>query len=278
MTKKIHVICASPPGVNPGMESVDRGFEAFSKRHGLVDRVEYHRLYPAVHAWPDGSVQSSIRYHVLDDPKRLTDDGGVLVYWGDFFHMLQYQQAVAHLLVARGLVPTADDGLRRARGAFLLEGFGAATMQRSFSFGSTLLFNGIEDELAPDYGEALKAFLTQAGGVWLRDIVSALKACHLRNQYEVNCLGVDCAALLWLHASDWPQAETAGIFFGRSEAGHDGLVRCALDIAAQLDLRPVWLPWGDANAFPPSRQRFRSPRSAGWTGFARMRRKALRAP
>ena len=47
MTREIAVICASPPGANTGMASVDLAFRHLSVKHGFAERVRYYRLYPA---------------------------------------------------------------------------------------------------------------------------------------------------------------------------------------------------------------------------------------
>ena len=37
MQREIAAICASPPGLNPGMESVDRALLDLAERHGFAD-------------------------------------------------------------------------------------------------------------------------------------------------------------------------------------------------------------------------------------------------
>jgi len=260
MPRPISVISAAPPGFNPGMESVDLGFDAFAERHGIAHLVRYYRLYRLREESAGASQSAKLRYDALPDMEQLLGESAAVVYWGDFFHMWQYQCAVARLLSARGIATSFDDGLRRVRRAFLLECIPASSLAKVVSFGSTLLFNTLEDEQRPHYGLALKRFVRHSHALWFRDVYSGLKASHLSGDYSDTHLCVDCATLLPVLRRTGDAASTSlGVFFGRSHSNFDAMVAFAEDLARRLGLVVSWQPWGDQTAFPALRAAQQSP-------------------
>jgi hypothetical protein len=234
------------------MESVELALEAFLQGHGLTDSVRYYRLYHPNHPPPALQPGTGRHYNLLpEEPRRLLSQAAAVIYWGDFFHMWQYHDAVANLLTARGIAPSKERALETVREAFLLEGSDERDLSKVLSFGSTLLFNTLEDERREGYGAALKRFLKHSGAVWFRDVYSAFKASQLRESFTQSHLCTDCAALLprmpRQRCADHP---SLGIFLGRSENHLAEMVDFASALAQRLRLQPVWQPWGDRAAFP----------------------------
>ncbi len=254
MERQIAVICASAPGANTGMESVDLALLELAEKYGFRDQIKFYRLYPA--PITPGIVNSSrISYSTIPSGAEFFQSQQAIIYWGDFLHMRQYQEAVARKLVAAGLSDNLAEAGTRVRQVFLQTGQQVEVLERTLAFGGTLLFNTIQDELQEPYRAALERFLKLSKGVWFRDVYSALKACHIRGTFQPDCLGVDCAALLdpdHLRQSRGGPAgrDLAGVFLGRTAGNVAPMLDFSADLARLLGLRPSWLRWGDALAFP----------------------------
>jgi hypothetical protein len=252
MPRDIAVICASPPGFNAGMYSVDLGFRLLAQKYGFLDRVQAYQLYPAGNPVAAGMENPYLTIPSDDDFFRSQQ---AIIFWGDFLHMHQYHKAVAKKLLDNNLVTNAGMARQRAREVFLLQGQGDDVLEKSLSFGSTLLFNTMQDELEPDYRIPLERFLKRSRSVWFRDIYSAIKACHIRETYQLNCLGVDCANLidptLLSSLGGKPKMDGfVGLFFGRTTANTKEMLDFALELTKNLGCKPAWLNWGDTSAFP----------------------------
>src|SRR5258706_2932314 len=254
MGRDIAVVCAPPPGINVGMYSVDLGFQHLSKKHGFWDRIQYYRLYPSIQPSPIEDIESS--YRIIPSGDEFFQSHRAIIYWGDFLHMRQYQKTVTQKLVDNGLFNDLETAQKRVREVFLLQDKDKRILEKSLSFGSTLLFNTIQDETDPAYRASLERFLKLCGGVWFRDVYSALKACHIREIYQPGCLGVDCANLVDSAMLAGLETETGakaqvGVFFGRTTKAIESMISFALDLSNRLESKAVWLKWGDTNAFPP---------------------------
>lgn len=131
-------------------------------------------------------------------------------------------------------------------------------LARTCSFGTTLLFNSLEDETSASYGDALARFVTGSRGIWVRDVISAGKVAQLSGDFRSGFWGGDGAQLLSRHgiAELYPECaqpqrcEAVGYFTGRSGAPTDTIARTAARLAGALDLQARWLPWGSRSAFP----------------------------
>lgn len=256
MTTSLGVVCASPPGFNPGMAAVDQALLACARRHHLEDRLGFYRLYPAPGEGTIDAAAGAIPYRTLPaGPAPLADFEAVL-YWGDFLHMWQYHEAVARILHRQGRSDSLVAALTHVREVFLREGATRAQLRRTLSFGGTLLFNTLADEARPDYGSSLIRFLRESHSVRLRDVYSAVKAAHLTQCYDRTFLGVDCAVLLHLGTpiSGTPTSDvrepTVGLFFGRGEVDVPAMAETGLRLATALGAQPRWQPWGTVGAFP----------------------------
>lgn len=254
MTPDIAVICASPPGINPGMDSVDLAFMRLAKKYNFFDRVTFYRLYPAIERGNISEKDEPVYSIIPSDPDFFQSQKAI-IYWGDFLHMRQYHEAVARKMLNDGIHATMEDAQRRVQEILLLSNQNTDVMGNALTFGSTLLFNTMRDELHPTYGPVLERFLRNCRAAWFRDIYSALKVCHIRGTYHPNCLGVDCANLLdpdaiSARSPGYKPENTVGIFLGRTTGNAKSLIRFALNFARKAGFKPAWLPWGDKNSFP----------------------------
>ena len=250
----VAVICASPPGINPGMDSVDRAFLYLANKYQFQDRIRFYHLYPASRASDDGG-QGSISYSVIPSTEAFFRSHQVIIYWGDFLHMRQYHQGVARRLVQSGLSKDLETAQLRAREVFLQSGEELDTLGKSLTFGSTLIFNTLSDEMHAAYHAALARFLKFCRAAWFRDVYSAFKACQIRGVFEPNCLGIDCANLIdpdqvYPLASRPVAADQVGIFLGRTGGNIEAMVQFAFEVTKGLGCKPAWLRWGDSYAFP----------------------------
>jgi hypothetical protein len=250
MTPPIAVVCATQPGANPGMASVDFAFARLASQLGLDDRFRLYRLYPSEAPVPviDGRPLS---YETLTSVADLAS-ASAIVYWGDFVHMRQYQRIAASHLVAHGLASDLPDAHKRVRELLLLSDASDDLLRRTLSFGTTLFLNSVQDELSADYGPHLERFVRQARGAWFRDVASALKACHLAGSYDRVRLGVDGAMVACSWASPPQLGTSAGIFLGRTSNVRyiELMAQFGVTLATRLGLHLEWITWGDVNAFP----------------------------
>jgi hypothetical protein len=168
--------------------------------------------------------------------------------------MHQYHEAVANRLLASGICPTIESAKKRVQNVFLQAEQDADVLKKSVSFGTTLLFNTVEDEEEPVYRTSLERFLKLCKAAWFRDVYSAFKACQIRGSFAHNSLGIDCACLIDPITVQGfrkkPAENKVGIFIGRSAENIDRMLRFASDVAKALACEPAWLRWGDAGAFP----------------------------
>lgn len=257
-SKKIALICASPPGINPGMSSVDLGFLSLVSQHNIPGQVTMYQLYspPKILDKP-GDVQ--IQYSTLPDDPDFFESQDLIIFWGDFLQMYQYHEVVAKILVSKNRFANIEEAKKRVKEVFLLKGKSTEVIQKAYSFGGTILFNTITNETEVDYREALSNFLAHAGGLWFRDVFSALKACHLRNIYQPACLGVDCATLidpeLIKKSNDQNTSEKQiGLFIGRTAIHVREIADFAIEITRRISGKINWLEWGDVRAFPSLRK------------------------
>jgi hypothetical protein len=254
MDRTVAVICASPPGINPGMESVDLAFLYLAEKYGFRDQIQFYRLYPAQNASVKDE-EGRISYSIIPSGDDIFESQKAVIYWGDFLHMRQYHETVARKLVTFGLYDNLDEAQERVRQVFLQSDQKVEVLAKTLTFGSTLIFNTIQDETYVPYQAALERFLKMSKAVWFRDVYSALKACHIRGTFQPGCLGVDCASLVdpdrLLKIQIKPAVhDHAGLFLGRTTRNVKVMIDFARDVANALGCRLNWLGWGDEYAFP----------------------------
>jgi hypothetical protein len=91
--------------------------------------------------------------------------------------------------------------------------------------------------------------------VWVRDIISAIKISHLKNDYNTNFLGVDCSLLINPHSifkkkEKKISEKRIGIFLGRTINYSSKILSFTFEIANRIKYSYNWINWGDSKAFP----------------------------
>jgi len=220
VSDQIAVICASPPGLQSGMDTVDRGLLHMDEKHGFTDQL---RFFPSVIRQATRRRQRALGCPLMESSggRRLLPALAGDRLLGRFLHMRQYHVNVARKLVQLGLSANIEAAELRVRRAFLLMGQDLGTLARTLSFGGTLIFNTLSRRNEHTLPRRPGAFLKGCRAVWFRDVYSAFKASFLRGSFAASCLGVDCANLIDPDRS-YPRPESAaiedriGIFFGRT--------------------------------------------------------------
>lgn len=254
MNRDIAILCAPPPGVNPGMESVDLAFYKLAERHHLIERIQFWHLFHPNR--PQNNInQAKISYNIVPTGDEFFQAPKIIIYWGDFHHMHQYQNAVANKLIALGANDNFDSARMRVQDVLLQSRQNIDILRKTISFGSTLLFNTLQDDEDSTYGTALKRFIQNCKAIWFRDVFSANKACQISGAHERNYLGVDCATLINPTDLKEKQSRTnesaVGIFLGRSSEKIELMLDFASELSKVLGHKLAWLRWGDIHAFPP---------------------------
>jgi len=261
---RISVICATPPKPNPGMSSVDLAFYAFSKRHGFAKDVTYYQLYTPeeLHTDKDPVVYKEIvrrqqlpfEYECFRNRLDEIKKSDVIIFWGDFLHMANYQDAASRNLCRAGIAASQQEALQIVREHLFLINADSATRNKVIMFGSTLLFNRSVDYQDTDYGNSITEFLKSIHSVRVRDVYSAFKVSEIRSDYDKSFLGMDCSLLLQkddmklLERSNYSADESfgkgkVGIFFGRSDCDAKVLGKFAGDLCKVMGLQAQWLSW-----------------------------------
>lgn len=236
------------------MSSVDLGFKSLISKYNIPGKFTYYQLYSP----PTGTNtigKPGIAYAILPQDFRFYESQDLIIFWGDFLHMYQYQEAVAKILFLKKQYTTKKSAKNRVKEVFLLKGQSKKVLAKTYSFGSTILFNTISNETEVEYRDALANFLSGVAGVWFRDVFSALKANHIRGVYHDSCLGVDCATLIdpeFLNITNQKQnyPPHLGLFIGRTVNYITEIVGFAKEIETQISGHMSWIKWGDSRAFP----------------------------
>ncbi|WP_166206220.1 hypothetical protein [Cognatiluteimonas telluris] len=265
----LSILVATPPGYNPGMSAVETGLRLFLRRHRLESSATVYRVHSIEDRVPskertdtallDAAASSGLACRDFSQPgereRFLAADR--ILYWGDFLHMAQYLRAL------QGIDSRLRDAAKAAAGPsinddLLMSGTPDPVLARTCSFGTTLLFNTIEDESSPGYGAALRRFIAGARRLWVRDVISAGKLARLSGDYRTGFWGGDCAqaidrdglASLYPSCAGTATADVVGWFVGRGGGSRDVIGDVALRWATALGLQRHWLPWGSRSAFP----------------------------
>lgn len=255
MIKKneLSVICATLPGINPGMQSVNYAFKYISEKYSFSKNVVYYKMFEDRISQENNG--SEIKFEILPENLDFLKKSKRILFWGDFLHMLHYQSAISNRLVALHLYKDYQLASKRVREIFLLENFEKKIFKKVYSFGTTLLFNSMNDLQDAQYSNSLEQFIINSQRVWVRDIVSALKISHLKNDYTTNFLGVDCALLIEpksIYKLDNKKntEKKIGIFLGRTKNYISEILNFSRIISNRINFRCNWINWGDMNAFP----------------------------
>lgn len=257
---RLSIVLATPPGFNAGMTATELALVAFLRRHDLQAHAQCYQLVrfadrlahlpPAERDAAQARAETGIDYLPAFEHRDAIAASDAVLFWADYLHMGIYLRELAKLV--------ADD----PKSVLLLAAANDATLRRTISFGTTLLFNTPRDEADASYAVPLRRFLTRAKRVWVRDAQSAARVAHLRHDYETGYFGVDCALLL-TRDDVLRNAAARGIgtpaepgsvllFCGREPPARGALLDVATTLGGALGRRVRWLPWGDGGAFPVS--------------------------
>jgi hypothetical protein len=260
----ISVICASPPGINAGMTTVDLAFHGLLRKHQLDAHARFFRMLPPPeeHAASFDLVawERTLPYLYEDCLGNLDAirDSDLIVYWGDFLHERYYQDYVAKQLAERGLAADRSDAAGLVREHLFLAGAPDNVLRNTIVFGGTLIFNRARDLRDEEYRRQYTRFFKGVGAAWLRDVYSAAAVAELRGDGDSH-LGVDGALLLddaglravprSADAATRTAAAPVGVYFARTRERQELLTRFARDLCRRLGAEGRWLPWGDRAAF-----------------------------
>lgn len=270
----ISAICATPPGRNVGMDSVNLALVLFLQRAGLDSRVKYY--YPHIQQQEsEGNQEQQVAQYVnhgavtqefcsAHNSLEQIQGSSAILYWGDFLHMAQYHRTLSRRLIQEGHVKNEHEAAEYIRDIFFLSRAGDAELAKSMAFGGTLIFNSLDDETTGKYASELDRFIKHARKLWVRDVFSHIKLSHLASDYSRIRQGVDCALMIRAKEIEslCGSAETTvqeavngkiGVFFGRSKGTGYTLTRFAKRIASGMGKSLYWLPWGDRQGFPSHR-------------------------
>ena len=249
------------------MDSVNLALQLLLKRSNLAATVDYY--YPHISSGTKiGNGQnpgSTVKPKFEPAYPHLTaiEQSSVILYWGDFLHMAQYQRTLARRLLQDGLVRNDDEATEYIHEIMFLSRASDSTLKKSLSFGGTVIFNNLDDELTGKYATEFSRFIDRTGKIWSRDVFSYMKLSRHASNPQVR-LGVDCALLIQradvesLCVADNSVVKTAvdgkiGVFFGRSSGTGFKLMHFASMLARQRGQDMYWLPWGDRQGFPAHR-------------------------
>jgi len=257
--KKLAIITATPPSINPGMLACESTARTFVSRAGLLPDCTFFRVRDLGDGLRHlGSRQMleivaacdiGIEFSHLSHESQL--HGMVPVFWGDFLHMHAYHRAIA---------PAHSGGLPAIFDLLLLAG-APDTQRRSISYGTSFLFNSTADYDDPHYGPAFEALFENAFHVQMRDAVSAAVVAGIRRRLE-NSFGIDPAQLLSLNAYESAivgdlansresgRFDRAAVFFARGKHDWNLLEGFLEKLTSSVGVHAEWIPWGDSLSFP----------------------------
>lgn len=246
------------------MDSVNLALQLVLKRSNITAGVDYYYPYVSSSVKP-GNRPDNTNPKFESAYQHLTSiyESSVILYWGDFLHMAQYQRTLARKFIQEGLVRNADEAAELIHEIMFLSSASDSILKKSLSFGGTVIFNNLDDELTGRYAVEFSRFIERTGKIWSRDIFSYTKLSHHALNPHVR-LGVDCALLIRhsdleaLIGAGNSSVKTAvdgkiGVFFGRSSGTGFRLMHVASMLARQRGQDMYWLPWGDRQGFPAHR-------------------------
>jgi len=269
-TPSISIITATPPGYNPGMLAVELAAQDFLRRHGLLSDSKFFRLMALEtrlrHA-SAGEMQIAteltdigIDFETLSSVEQIV--GSIPVFWGDFHHMAQYIKAMGRAFVSAGKFSGYAAAEAYLMGILLLADAPQELLHRTISFGSTLLFNNMNDSLQGSYWPAFERFSSSIALFKVRDVFSANYLRGLRSTTSPYPLGPDAAQLLnrsrikaiqdsrRADSNTQNESPSALFFLGRGNHNVQAVRKTLQHLESRLSCRFHWLPWGDKFAFP----------------------------
>jgi hypothetical protein len=246
---RISVICAFLPSRNTGMYTVDLSAFSYFKGTFPDDHVDFYCL-GSVNKLGYSKHETHQEYLPLSEHIDAVRDSDLIVYWGDFLHSKPYWETdLANWLVRDDVSPTREAAIELIYRAFMLENAPREVLRKVVVFGSTIITIGANELVDRRYATALRRIITEAGGIYFRDAISAAKASPLRG--EQATLGSDCALQLshqdfitygLVDAFPRQPGDKLGVFFGRSKWIGQPLA-LARAMGRKMECETVWLPW-----------------------------------
>ncbi|MEU0856155.1 hypothetical protein ACFYMX_21850 [Streptomyces griseofuscus] len=263
---RVAVITAPNIGYrNTGMLTVDLAFEAMRRRMGDGVEASWYTLHlpqtVPLRGLREGvrGAELPFRFRSLIDEVDTLREHDAVVFWGDFLHARHYLvQDAANRLLDYGLVK--DRGAARAllNRALLLADQPDELLDRTLSYGGTILHNTQSDYEDKEYGALFTRLMTRSHRVWVRDPLSAAKLGHLRGDRPTDHFGSDAALLnrpgdlAGLPVTPWsqdlPDGGAIGVFLGARTKIPDWLPGFCQGLAERLDAPLEWIPWFDGAA------------------------------
>jgi len=255
MKSTVSIIAARMTSFNPGMATVDLAFDAFVRRNGLADKIEFNRYCifdpPYFPPFADGT---ELSYKPMLGHLEEIYASDAIIYWGDFHHAWDYQQQdlKGHWKLSKHKSEPLTDNIIYDH--LLLRSAPKSVLIKTISYGTSMMGdNAIDLDISKEYRAALQHFLSSIRNIWMRDVYSAMRVSHLLNDYSNSHLATDCALLF-----DRSDAERVSMFdvnrgipgdyistfFGRSSGDlKPRLIAFAVEVAERANKKIVWLPW-----------------------------------
>jgi len=274
--KKISIVFNNGIDLNPGRASEHLAIDAIAARHGyanlqyfeLLSPEDYYirlkKLEPKRPEIDFSSIRSSysefyegfpIRYDRLLGRLDELVASDALIYWSDWQHLPCSYEYYKQCLLEMSIAKSEQEAIRLIGSHIFLTDQPDEVLDRTISFGQTIMYNTLGHETTPDYGAAYRSFYKRARRVFMREVFSARKVSRLRADYSNNNACVDCAMLLRdddvdrmsKSASNEDLAfcrDKIAVFFGRSDIGVKDIESVVEILSDDLKAPAFSLPWG----------------------------------
>ncbi|MFL6603916.1 MAG: hypothetical protein ACJ8R9_21670 [Steroidobacteraceae bacterium] len=274
--KKISIVFNNGIDLNPGRASEHLAFDAIAARHGytnlqyfeLVSPEDYYtwfkKLEPKYPQIDLSSIRTSygefyegfpIKYDRLLGRLDELAASDAIIYWSDWLHLPCFYEHYKQCLPEMSIAKDEHEAIELVNSHIFLTDQSDEVLDKTISFGQTIMYNTLRHETTPDYGAAYQSFYKRARKAYMRDVFSARKISRLRSDYDNNNACVDCAMLLRdedvdrmsRSASDEDLAfcrHKIGVFFGRSDIDVEDIHSVVETLSEELKKPAFWLPWG----------------------------------
>ncbi|WP_405670161.1 polysaccharide pyruvyl transferase family protein [Streptomyces sp. NBC_01530] len=257
---RVAVITAPNIGYrNTGMVTVDLAFESLRRRMDTEIDASWYTLHtPETVPLRECArgVDFPFRFQPLAEHLDELRDHDAVVFWGDFLHTRHYlAQDATNRLLDFGLADDRDAARSLLNRTLLLADQPDELLERTLSYGGTILHNTQSDYEDKDYGPPFSRLMKRSCRVWVRDPLSAAKIAHLRGDRTTDYFGSDAALLSrpgdlgHLPTTDWsqevPDGGAIGVFLGARTRIPSWLPAFCRDLSDRFGAPLEWLPWFD---------------------------------
>jgi hypothetical protein len=282
--KKLSIVCNNNIRLNPGRSTEHLAFHALARRHGftncqyfeLLSPEDYFALLSRTASGIDADIAAArsshaeyyadfpiVYEHLIGRLDELTSSDAI-IFWSDWLHMPVFYNYYKDCLTNLGLVGDDLEAAALIDSHLYLTTQPDVILNKTISFGQTLLFNSLQHESSAGYGEAYRSFYKRARKAYMRDVFSARKISRLRGDYSNSNVCVDCATLLTERDIDAlptsvPTEDFAScnnkiaVFFGRSDVDVHQIMAVVETLTSELELQAFYLPWGVPFGFPQTK-------------------------